>query len=215
MISKKCMTRECSTCHDMIDGFAPQAHSESLPYYQWKSTDNQIEKIVAIDTVDMIFNELKKQLNTFLLHTFVKRERAATFNSLKSSSDGISIVLQVDFSENAMIVAQKEVQSAHWHHPQATLFTAHAWINNDNNFSMVIISDDLNHTKYCIFVLCSAFFEAFERNFQAYKLSIFSAMDQLLSLSRGFFFLICTTGSKITISPSDGTSLPPPMEKVL
>ena len=79
------------------------------------------------------------------VHTFVKRERAATFNSLKSSSDGISIVLQVDFSENAMIVAQKEVQSAHWHHPQATLFSAHAWINNDNNFIMVIISDDLNH----------------------------------------------------------------------
>ena len=159
---------------------------------------------------------LEKQLNTFLLHTFVKREQAAAFNSLKSSSDGISIVLQVDFSENATIVAQKEVQSAHWHHPQATLFTAHAWINNDNNFSMVIISDDLNHTNYCIFVyISSAFFEAFERNFQAYQLSIFSAMDQLHSLSRGFFFLIYTTGSKITISPSDGTSLPPPMEKVL
>ena len=98
VISKKCMTRECSTCDDMIDGFSPQAHSESLRYYQWKSTDNRIEKIVAIDTVDIIFNELKKQLNTFLLHTFVKRERAATFNSLKSSSDGISIVLQVERS---------------------------------------------------------------------------------------------------------------------
>ena len=105
--------------------------------------------------------------------------------------------------------AQKEVQSAHWHHRQVTLFTAHAWINNDNNFSMVIISDHLNHTKYCILVLCSAFFEAFKQNFQAYKLSIFSAMDQLLSLSRGFFFLICTTGIKITILPSNGTSLPP------
>ena len=94
--SKKCMTRECSTCHDMIDGIAPQAHSESLPYYQWKSTDNRIEKIVATDTVDNIFNELINQLNTFLLHTFVKRKQAAAFNSLKSSSDGISIVLQVD-----------------------------------------------------------------------------------------------------------------------
>ena len=193
----------------MIDGFVPQAHSESLRYYQWKSTDNRIEKIA--DTVDIIFNELKKQLNTFLLHIFVKRQQAAAFNSLKASL----MVLQVDFPENATIVAQKEVQYAHWHHPQATLFTAHAWINNDNNFSMVIISDGLNHTKYCIFVLCSAFFDAFEQNYQTYKLSIFSAMDQLLSLSRGFFFLICTTGSKITISPSDGTSLPPPMEKVL
>ena len=82
MISKKYMTRECSTCHDMINGFAPKAHSESLPYYQWKSTDNRIEKIA--DTVDIIFNELKKQLNTFLLHTFEKREQAAAFNSLKA-----------------------------------------------------------------------------------------------------------------------------------
>ena len=73
----------------MIVGFAPQAHSESLPCYQWKSTDNRIEKIVATDTVDNIFNKLKMQLNTFLLHTFVKREQAATFNSLKISSDGI------------------------------------------------------------------------------------------------------------------------------
>ena len=66
----------------MIDGFAPQARSESLPYYQWKSIDNQIEKIA--DTVDIIFNGLKKQLKTFLLHTFVKREQTAAFNSLKA-----------------------------------------------------------------------------------------------------------------------------------
>ena len=79
VISKKCMTREYSTCDDMIDWFSPQAHSESLRYYQWKSTDNRIEKIVAIDTVDMIFNKLKKQLNTFLLHTFVKRERESCY----------------------------------------------------------------------------------------------------------------------------------------
>ena len=145
------------------------------PYYQCKSTDNRIEKIVATGTVDNIFNELKKQLNTFLLHTFVKREQAATFNSLKSSSDGISIVLQIDFSDNATIVAQKEVQSAHWHHPQATLFTAHAWINSDNNFSMVIISDDLNHTKYCIFVSMQCIFRSLRAKFPSIQaINIFS-----------------------------------------
>ena len=172
----------------MIDGFAPQAHSESLPYYQWKSTDNQIEKIVATDTDDSIFNELKKQLNTLILYTFVKRERAATFNSLKSSSDGISIVLQVDFSENATIVAQKEVQSAHWHHPEATLFTAHAWINNDNNFSMVIISDDLNHTKYCILVYMQCIFRSLRAKFPSIQaINIFSDGPSS-QLKQRFFF---------------------------
>ena len=193
----------------MIDGFAPQAHSESLPYYQWKSTDNRNEKIVATDTVDNIFNKLKKQLNTFLLYTFVKREQAAAFNSPKSSSDGISIVKQVDFSENAMIVAQNEVQSTHWHHPQATLFTAHAWINNYNNFSIVINSDDLNHTKYCIFVFIQCIFRSLQEKFPSIQ-----AINNFQFKQR-FFFPICTTGSKITIPPSDGTSLPPPREKVL
>ena len=32
--SKKCMTRECSTCVDLIDEFAPQSSSVILQYYQ-------------------------------------------------------------------------------------------------------------------------------------------------------------------------------------
>ena len=69
--SNKCMTRECSICVDLIDEFTPQSRSVTLQYYQWKSTDSRIERIVMTDTVDSIFNELKKQLSTFLLHTFV------------------------------------------------------------------------------------------------------------------------------------------------
>ena len=80
------------------------------------------------DTVDAFLNELNKQLSTFLLHTFVKRQQAASFDSLKNSCDGKSIVLQVDFSENVTIAAQKEVQAAHWHHSQATIFTTYTWI---------------------------------------------------------------------------------------
>ena len=143
----------------------PQSSSVTLQYYQWKSTDSRIEKVVITDTVDAVFNELKKQLSTFLLHTFVKREQAASFDSLKNSCDGKSIVLQVDFSENATIAAQKEIQSAHWHHAQATIFTAHAWINNDTHFSMVVISDDLNHTKNSIFVFMQCIFQGLQAKF--------------------------------------------------
>ena len=103
------MTQECSTCVDLIDEFAPQSSSVILQYYQWKAVDSRIKMVVLTDAVDAVFNELKKQLSTFLLHSFVKRKQAASFDSLKSSCDGKSIVLQVDFSENAMIAAQKEV----------------------------------------------------------------------------------------------------------
>ena len=60
----------------------------------------------------------------------------------------------MDFSENATIASQREVQCAHWNHGQATLFTAYAWIKYDKseNVSMVFVSDDLNHTKYSVYV---------------------------------------------------------------
>ncbi len=41
-----------------------------------------------------------------------------------------NVELQVDFSENASIASKNEVQSAHWSHGYATLFTAHAWISD-------------------------------------------------------------------------------------
>ena len=50
---------------------------------------------------------------------------------LISKCDGENVVLQVDFSESTAIASQHEVQSAHWSHRSATLFTTHAWIAED------------------------------------------------------------------------------------
>ena len=145
----------------------------------------------------------------------MKRERAATFNSMKNSSDGISIVLQVDFSENATIVAQKEVQSAHWHNPQATLFTAHAGINNVNNFSMVIISDDLNHTKYHIFVFMQCIFRSLRAKLPSIQVINIFSDGPTSQFQQMFLISNLHHWEPVTISPSGGTSLPPPTEKVL
>ena len=71
--------------------------------------------------------------------------------NLVNSGDGKNILFQVDFSENASLLMQNEIQSIHWNHSQATLCTAHAWINQDCKGSIVIISDDLNHTKHAIY----------------------------------------------------------------
>ena len=52
------------------------------------------------------------------------------------------MVLQVDFSKNVPIAAQREIQAAHWCHVQVTIFIAHAPINEEVNLSLVIVSDD-------------------------------------------------------------------------
>ena len=60
----------------------------TLQYYKWKSVDSRIEKVVLTDTVDAIFYELKKQLSTFLLHTFVKTVLRAS--QTRTTRDGVS-----------------------------------------------------------------------------------------------------------------------------
>ena len=61
------------------------------------------------------------------------------------------LYLQVDFSKNATIVAQREIQVAHQCHAQVTTFKARAWINEEVNLSIVIVSADLNHTNYSVY----------------------------------------------------------------
>ena len=73
-------------------------------------------------------------------------------DTLISKCDGENVVLQVDFSENATITSQNETQSAHWCHGQATHFTAYAYIKEDENESFVLVSDDLTHTKYSVYI---------------------------------------------------------------
>ena len=109
-------------------------------------------------TVGDAFSELKSQLRHFLIHTYVKRRQAAHFsNSILQSSEK-SLVLQVDFSENATIGSQNEIQSGHWNHSQATLFTAHAWAGDGKNESFVLISDLLTHNKESVYAFMTYIF---------------------------------------------------------
>lgn len=148
----ECMNRQCMECINLLDAFAPtEEENVMLRYQQWQTGD-RVEKVDIFAQVQDAFGELQKQLKDFLIHTFVKRKQSAHMGQLISDSDGENIVLQVDFSENASIVSQNEIQSAHWGHKQATLFTAHAWIDTDIKKSIVLVSDNLNHTKHSVYV---------------------------------------------------------------
>ena len=97
-------------------------------------------------------------------------------DNLINSCDGKTILLKVDFSENAslFLLMQNKIQSAHWNHSQATLFTAHAWINQDCNESIVIISDDLNHTKNAVHTFMSFLYSQLNGNPSIETINIFS-----------------------------------------
>ena len=107
------------------------------------------------------------------------------------------------FSENTTITAQIELQAAHWHHYQATLFTAHAWINKDTSFNIIGFYD-LDHTKYSIVSM---------QHVNHYSYISKQISHQLMRLTIGN--ITCNTGSKKMRSQSHGTSLRHCMERLL
>ena len=143
---KDCMSSKCTNCKDLIDTFTPSNPDDTVKYQQWQ-TDGKMEKVDIIATVGDAFAELKKKIQFFLIHTYVKHRQAAHMVDLISKSNKQNAVLQVDFSENATIMSQNETQSAHWNHGQATLFTAHTWTGDGKGKSFALVSDALTHTK--------------------------------------------------------------------
>lgn len=163
--AEECMTRKCSDCADSILQFAPHDSEHPVTYQQWQNTDGRIEKVTIQGTTEDSFQCLKEQSKYFLLHTYVKRKQAASFKKFTESYNGKNIVVQVDNSENATIATQREIQSAHWCHSQATLFTVYAWVSSSVGESMVIVSDDLNHTKQSVYVCMQAVFTQLKGNY--------------------------------------------------
>ena len=118
--------------------------------------------------------------------------------TLTSKCDGENVVLQVDFSENATIASQNETQSSHWCHGQATHFTAYAWIQGDGNESFALLSDDLTHTKYSVYIFMEYIMKHLRDKFPSVRvLNVFSDV-QVHSSNKYFCSGTCTTGSKIT-----------------
>ena len=175
--NKECMYSNCNECKLLIDDFSPMSPETPIAYLQWQKNE-RVEKVNIVATAIDAFTELKKQLKHFLVHTFVKRKQMAKMDELIEACNVENVVLQVDFSENVSIVTQREVQSAHWSHGQATLFTGHAWISNGDEKkaeSFVIVSDDLTHAKYSIYIFMDYIFEYLLEKYPLIKkINIFS-----------------------------------------
>ena len=122
------------------------------------------------------FTSLKRQLKPFHCTCTSNNKQAAYLDKLVSGCDGENVILQVDcFSKNATIASQREIQSAHWSHGQATIFTAHSWIDTDSRESITIISDDLNHSKQSAYTYMQYIFNHLKSKCPNIKvLSIFS-----------------------------------------
>ena len=115
--------------------------NEDISWYNWaRNSEGHTEKVKFHGTV----REASK-LPSFKIHIFVKNKQANYFQDNHNRSHSKHHVnIQIDYSENAAIVEQDEVQSAHWYHKQVTVFTAVVW-TKEGTYSYCVTSDCLAH----------------------------------------------------------------------
>ena len=153
----KCYLGDCEICHDVgifIHTFVPNdlAEDAQIIYYQW-NRENQ--KAQVLSTVGEALEELITQVVALKRHCYVAKVQLQQIKQLKSSLAASEAVLHEDYSENFVIKQQDEIMSAHWISEGVTLFTA--IINKaSGGTSYVVISDELTHDKYAVYVYNAA-----------------------------------------------------------
>lgn len=173
--SVACSKNTCDKCknnflfNQFVKTIPEDQLQEPLKWYQWKKDSGSKEcvKFLNEGTLSDIIDELKNQLEKFILHCYEKSTQSAYFKQLRQ--DPTKCVLQVDFSENFTFVTQNEIQSAYWTHKQCSLYTAVAWLpkkeymEEKEIMNYVIASDYMLHDKYAIHTFNEILFQKLKK----------------------------------------------------
>ena len=98
----------------------------------------------------------------------------------------------------------------HWSHGQATVFTGFAWIADGVTESIVIISDDLQHTKLCVYSFVTYILKFLTNKYPAVKnVNILSDGASSQFKQRYLFSNSSIAGTKMIPPPSNMTPQTP------
>ena len=116
---KDCIYSLCDVCRNFLEDFQPQAEDDDilLKYHQCKTQDKRAEKVTITASFNVVFEDLRNQLPSFLVHRFIKRKQQVLFLKIIDECDSTALLT----------------------HKQVTSFTTHAWINKHVKESFTII----------------------------------------------------------------------------
>lgn len=202
--SENCMMNECPQCKefDILFSCLPLQYNpeEPMQIKQWSTIDGKTKTIIQLETIESAIEMLEKQMTPFRKHHFVKNIQQKYFDFKRKNIEIGDVILQIDFAENFQLIAQDEIQSAHWQHEQVTIFTAVAWLA-EKIYSFSIISNYLVHDKYAVYVFLKKIISWIE--FSGYKvkdLSVFSDGCAAQFKNRFILSTLCFLPKEINIT---------------
>lgn len=154
-------TSECDSCSEnksltqlLTEDFGCDIDFDDLcSWMVWEKTNNKFDLQKVNAPIDLLIFEMNEQWPSFLLHSYCNRQQREHIALLRSQSGNTSfIIAQIDFSMNYSLIRQREVQQGFFSHQQASLFTAHLIIGEQQR-NPAIISDRLERDT--AFVHCA------------------------------------------------------------
>lgn len=182
--NEECMLGKCNKCSNSLDTLIEEtALEESAMWYEWERVEvvvpsaskkssnatkvvRKMKKIFKEGTIGDVVESLQNKIPSFLQHVFIKRQQSSYFQEKLTNLDKEEAVVQVDFAENYACRYQDEIQSAHWHQEQVTLFTVAVWTKGTGGEDNVceshgMVSDEMAHDKKVVAVFMSRVIDNF------------------------------------------------------
>ena len=121
---------------------------------RWEEEDGYLSIKTYTTTVSQCFESLNCQLPQCLWHCFMKQKQSDKECVHRNDS---TVLIQMDFSENATCEQHSEIQSVHW--TQRHCIQTVMWYYRGLTFSMIILSDSVEDEKRTVSTFTHAVLE--------------------------------------------------------
>jgi hypothetical protein len=153
-----CSNNSCENCHNFMDNFKellkPCCIDEPVKYQRWeKNPENTYTELFTLRNKKMsdALSDFEESFKFFKLHKFIQNSQKEFLNQTKHKLNPTEAVLIVDYAEKYSTRLQNEVQTAFFGSRSLAVFTAHAKVGQNAEYSFAIISDNTNQTKNEVF----------------------------------------------------------------
>lgn len=170
--SEKCWLSNCDECSNLLKVKLHDIIRESNTPVKWiiwmQVEQGRLQKVLENGLASELARHILNMYPSFLLHVYIKHEQARAYKEERALITNAVLsthksLLQIDISENFTCISQDEIQSAHWHQNQVTLFTAALW-HSGTLYPIVLVSDNLNHSKDTIIAYLDRLLEELPRH---------------------------------------------------
>lgn len=166
-----CMRGTCSSCCDVtsaLEGLFDSDHgSSTIKLSRWDKVEGFMQKVhlsgrlkilQKLKIIIKLFFFLGKVLKEgiallctdfpyYKLHKYLVKSQLEHINYMKDNQPENHAIIIMDYSENYSTITSNEIQSAYFAKRQISIFTAIAYVGQNEPVTFLIGNDDINHAK--------------------------------------------------------------------